>query len=94
MTLPSDGGGMHNALAIIGCQVLEDEMAYIIAKDPEVRNVLVVDSTIEHTLAAKIKGRAPDKKVLIRGENFDLNKFNHPDELTVMAWIKPINLHQ
>ncbi|HSV41785.1 MAG TPA: DUF1638 domain-containing protein, partial [Methanomassiliicoccales archaeon] len=59
-----------------------------------VRNVLVVDSTVEHTLAAKIKGRAPDKKVLIRGENFDLKKFDHPDELTVMAWIKPINLHQ
>lgn len=85
---------MNNTLGIIGCQVLEDEIAYIIAKDADVKNVLVIDSTVQHTLAAKIKRMAPGKKVSVRDENFDISKLNHPNELTVIVWIKSIGLHQ
>jgi hypothetical protein len=83
-----------STLGIIGCQVLEDEMAHIISKDPDVKNVLVIDSTNERTLAPKIKRLAADKKVTIRDENFDIAKFRHGKELNVIAWVKSINLHQ
>lgn len=85
---------MSRTLGIIGCQVLEDEMAYLIANDPDVKNVLVIDSTNERSLAPKIKRMAVDKRVTIRDENFDIAKFRHSKELNVIAWIKPINLHQ
>lgn len=85
---------MAKTLGIIGCQVLEDEMAYLISNDLEIRNVLVIDSTKERTLATKIKRMAADKKVTIRDENYDIAKFRHAKEMNVIVWIKPINLHQ
>jgi hypothetical protein len=85
---------MARTLGMIGCQVLEDEMAHLVSRDPEIRNVLVIDSTKERTLATKIKRMATDKKVTIRDENYDIGKFRHGKDLSVIVWIKPINLHQ
>jgi hypothetical protein len=83
-------------LGIVGCQVLEDEMAYIVANDQEVKNVLIIDGTEQKTLASKIQGLAPNKNVKCFDETWDIKSFQipSPSELTVIVWLKPIELHQ
>lgn len=85
---------MPKILGIIGCQVLEDEIVHIVSNDPEVKHVLVIDSTAEHSLASKIKRQTKNVKVIVRDENFDLTKFNYPEEMSVLIWVKSISLHQ
>lgn len=83
-------------LGIIGCQVLEDEMAYIVASDQEAKQVLVIDGTAQKTLGNKIMRMAPDKKVMCFDEKYDLKDFQLASgaEMTVIMWLKPIGLHQ
>jgi hypothetical protein len=83
-------------LGIVGCQVLEDEMAYIVTSDQEVGHILVIDGTEERTLANKIQRLAPDREVSCFDETFDLKAFQLPSsaEMTVVLWLKPISLHQ
>jgi hypothetical protein len=83
-------------LGIVGCQVLEDEMAYVVASDHEVRHILVIDGTEQKTLASKIQKLAPNKNVKCFEECYDLREFQMPSgaEFTVIMWVKPIGLHQ
>ncbi len=85
---------MTNVLGIVGCQVLEDEMAYIVAKDPEFRNVLVIDSTEERTLAGKVQRMAPEKQVSVFDESVELKDLNFATDPSVILWNKSICLHQ
>ncbi|MCU0861243.1 MAG: DUF1638 domain-containing protein [Methanomassiliicoccales archaeon] len=85
---------IDQVMGIIGCQVLEDEMAYVVANDPEVRHVLVIDSTQERTMAGKVQRMAPDKKVSLFDEQFDIKQFQLTPGLNVIVWVKSIGLHQ
>jgi len=81
-------------LGIIGCQVLEDEMAYIVGRDPDVKQVVVIDSTSEGTVASKIQRMAPEKRLSLFDEKFDLKQFQMSNGINVIIWIKPLELHQ
>lgn len=81
-------------LGIVGCQVLEDEMAYVVAHDHDVRRVLIIDGTQEKTIADKIRRMAPDKMVVSFGEEFDFKQYQMSPELSVILWLKSIGLHQ
>lgn len=87
---------VSNVLGIVGCQVLEDEMAYIVAKDEEVKHVFIIDGTEQKTLANKIRGMAPNIDLKCFKENCDIKDFQFPSlvEMTVIIWLKPIALHQ
>jgi len=81
-------------LGIVGCQVLEDEMAYVVSHDKDVKQVMIIDGTEEKTIADKIRSMAPDKMVMSFGEEFDLKHYQLSPELSVILWLKPIGLHQ
>lgn len=85
---------VSGALGIIGCQVLEDEMAYVVAQDPEVEQVIVIDSTMEKSMVGKIQHMAPQKKVSCFDEKYDIKQFQLTTGLTVVLWVKSIALHQ
>jgi hypothetical protein len=85
---------VNGVLGIIGCQVLEDEMAYIVAHDREVEQVVIIDPTQERTMAGKIQQIAPEKKVSCFDEKYDLKQFQLTDGLSVILWLKSIGLHQ
>ncbi|MDD1756862.1 MAG: DUF1638 domain-containing protein [Methanomassiliicoccales archaeon] len=84
----------ERVLGIIGCQVLEDEMAYVVARDPDVKQVVVIDSTSEGTVASKIQRMAPEKRLSLFDENFDLRQFQMSNGVNVIIWVKPLELHQ
>jgi hypothetical protein len=79
-------------LGIIGCQVLEDAMAYTVANDAEVRTVIVIDTGIADGLYEKLIRAAPDKNVKMIGEG-DIASARGTG-LTVMLRLMPIALHQ
>lgn len=81
-------------MGIVGCQVLEDEMAYVVAQDTEVRHVLIIDGTGESKMEEKIRTIAPDKTVISFGEEFNFRLYQTSTEMSVILWIKPISLHQ
>ena len=83
----------HRALGIVGCQVLEDEIAYIAGNDPETRTIVVVDDSKAGTLVSKIKRVAPDKNVIAASEA-ELAAVVLPAEFSLFIWMKPIGLHQ
>ncbi|MDD1743055.1 MAG: DUF1638 domain-containing protein [Methanomassiliicoccales archaeon] len=83
-----------NALGIVGCQVLEDEMAYVVASDEEADNVLIIDSTMQKTITDKIKRMAPKKNVHCIDENCGIREYQMPSGTSVILWLKPIGLHQ
>ncbi len=81
-------------MGIVGCQVLEDEMAYVVARDEDVKRVLIIDGTEEKTIASKIRAMSPGKLVISFGEEFNFTQYQTSPELSVILWIKPISLHQ
>jgi len=81
------------ALGIVGCQVLEDEIAYVVANDPQVANVVVLDGAHTNTLVNKINRIAPTKRVVAIKED-DLVGLALPAGNSVVVWMKPIRLHQ
>jgi hypothetical protein len=83
-----------NVLGIVGCQVLEDEMAYVVASDPDTDQILIIDSTIQKTVTDKIKRMAPRKKVKCIDENCTIKEFQLPPGMSTILWVKPIGLHQ
>jgi hypothetical protein len=81
-------------MGIVGCQVLEDEIAYVVSHDEDIKRVLIIDGTQERTIAEKIRKMAPSKLVMSFGEEFNFKQFQMSPELTVILWLKPISLHQ
>lgn len=79
-------------LGIIGCQVLEDEIAYVICQDEALRSVLVVESPEAKGIADKIR-RGSSKQVIELNQS-QLNAFGDMGDNSVIVWIKPIGLHQ
>jgi hypothetical protein len=81
-------------LGIVGCQVLEDEMAYVVASDSDAEQIMIIDSTTQKTIADKIKKMAPDKIVKCIDENCNIKQFQLPAGMSIILWLKPISLHQ
>lgn len=81
-------------LGIVGCQVLEDEMAYVVASDSDAEQIMIIDSTTQKTIADKIKRMAPNKKVKCVDENCSIKEFQLPAGMSIILWLKPISLHQ
>ena len=83
-----------SVLGIVGCQVLEDEMAYVVATDPDTEEIMIIDSTVQKTITDKIKRMAPRKKVKCIDETCAIKEFQLPSGMSTILWIKPIGLHQ
>lgn len=83
-----------SVLGIVGCQVLEDEMAYVVATDPDTEQIMIIDSTVQKTIGDKIRRMAPGKKVKCIDETCAIKEFQLPPGMSTILWIKPICLHQ
>jgi hypothetical protein len=81
-------------LGIVGCQALEDEMAYVVAHDEDIKRVMIIDATQEKTIADKIRVMAPNKMVMSFAEGFDVKEFQTTQDISVIIWLKSIGLHQ
>lgn len=80
-------------LGIVGCQVLEDEIAHVISNDPDVRRVIIFDQTEERTLARKLL-REGQRDIIFYDRAFQDDLVRTADGLTVLVSLKPISLHQ
>jgi hypothetical protein len=80
-------------LGVVGCEVFEDEMAYAIGGDHDVRHVIVLDETVDKEMAKKLECLAPDKEIRCISPE-DLAKLEPYCAETVILWVEPIGLHQ
>ncbi|MFP4545606.1 MAG: DUF1638 domain-containing protein [Methanomassiliicoccales archaeon] len=79
-------------LGMIGCPILEDEMAYVITSDPEVSEVVFVDTEDASNLIRKVRGSgAKDIRFIQEG---DLESFRSDNGLTLLIWMKSAGLHE
>jgi hypothetical protein len=83
---------MKGVIGIIGCEVLEDEIAYLVCADDQLVTVLVVDSPSTNGIAAKI--RKGCSKQVIELDISELTAEKLPNGEAAIVWIKPIALHQ
>jgi hypothetical protein len=81
-------------LGIVGCEVLEDEIVYVVGHDPEVTNVIVIEGTASNRIEGKIHRLSPKKRVDRVRKLEGLERKDLPEGVSVLICIKPIELHQ
>lgn len=83
--------GPRRVLAIIGCQVLEDEIVHVLTKDPELKAVAVVETPCAIELAHKMAGTGMKAEVV----SMEAARSSISEEgLTAIVVLNPIGLHQ
>jgi len=84
--------GGRKVLGLIGCQVLEDELAYVLCQDKELETVLVIDSPKAKGIVPKLRqgGVANILEVPVEEAGANLPK----EGASAIVWVKPIELHQ
>lgn len=82
----------RRVIAVIGCQVLEDEVSHVIGIDPDIQSIFVLESPHATGIAEKLRrsGRAQVHEV----KPEDLVAALPKNGLSAVVWIKPIDLHQ
>jgi hypothetical protein len=82
----------RRVLGLIGCQVLEDEVAHVLSQDEELETVLVIDSPKAKGIASKLRQSGKPKVLEVGVEELASNL---PDDgASAIVWVKPIELHQ
>lgn len=79
-------------LGIIGCQVLEDEIAHVVCTDDRLESVVVINSPDAKGIADKI--RKGSSKEVIELDISELEPQKLLNSEAAIVWIKPIALHQ
>lgn len=80
-------------LGIVGCQVLEDEIAHVVSNDRDVRQVVIFDQTEERTLGRKMSSRGIPE-IVVHDRAYHDDPIDDDNGLTVLVSLKPISLHQ
>jgi hypothetical protein len=79
-------------MGIIGCNVLANELAYLIRRDPEARRVVMIDTPEGRTTAAKLeRAKACEHVELVEWEQVRLG--NGLDDQHLI-WMNPFDLHE
>lgn len=82
----------RKVIAVIGCQVLEDEAVHVLASDAELQGIYVVDSPQAEGIAEKLRHAGNSRVFEVRPEEL---RASLPDQgLSAIVWVKPIGLHQ
>lgn len=85
-------GRRGKVLALIGCQVLEDEIAHVLAADQELDQVLVVESPQADGIAEKLRLKACGRVIEVKPE--EIGGRLPLGGTSAIVWVKPIGLHQ
>jgi len=87
--MPMDKSAM---LGIIGCRLFEDEIAYVLSRDKELRHIWVVKNEESEDLMLKLERAGVRAKAdLVKEE--ELPDLPPPKALSVIVWLKPMALH-
>jgi len=78
---------------MIGCPILEDEMAHIIAKDKDIERVCFIDTDECRNLVRKLRQLRPDANISFIGEG-DIDSFHNSEGLSTLIWMKSMALHE
>jgi hypothetical protein len=82
----------RKVIAVIGCQVLEDEVSHVIGTDPEIQSIFVLESPQAMGIADKFRRLGREHVHEVKPE--DLDAALPQNGLSAVVWIKPIGLHQ
>ena len=82
----------RRVIAVIGCQVLEDEVCHVIGSDPDVQSIFVLESPQATGIADKLRRLGREQVNEVKPEYLDAALPRNG--LTAVVWIKPIGLHQ
>lgn len=80
------------ALGIIGCVILQEELLHVLGRDPDIKNVAVVQGEKNLQVLPRLQGALPGKNVISLGEG-DLASY-HPEGFTVYLVMKTTSLHR
>jgi hypothetical protein len=83
----------RKVLAIVGCQVLEDEIVHVISIDPTLSKVIIVKSAEAKSIYDKMFHSIPDKEVVLVPPDQVSNSLPEEGE-SVIVRLLPISLHQ
>jgi hypothetical protein len=80
-----------SAMGIIGCSVLANELAYLVRRDPEAKEVIVIDTAEGREAAAKLrKVRACEQIELVE---WDQARLGADEDDRLIIWMNPSDLH-
>lgn len=84
----------EGTLGMIGCPILEDEMAFVLSTDSDIKSIFFVDTEDCQNLARKVRKLNPAIDIDFLGES-DLDSYS-PDNgrLSVLVWMKSSGLHE
>lgn len=85
-------GARGNALGIIACHMLEDELVHVLSHDPDVARILVIESGVSHTLRPKLDEHCPGRSIENIGAE-ELPGLKIFEAGCVLIWQRPIKLH-
>ncbi|MDD1772433.1 MAG: DUF1638 domain-containing protein [Methanomassiliicoccales archaeon] len=85
-------GSRGDALGIIACHMLEDELVHVLSGDENVTRLLIVDSGVSKTLMPKLRSHCAGKALETVQEE-KLSEMEVRGEGNILIWQRPINLH-
>ncbi len=83
-----------NKIGFLGCSILQDEMIYLIEKDPSIKKVTLIKNGEEESISKKFReqGISFEEKYL---EQLDLKEAkSESDEIEIVVWILELGLHE
>jgi hypothetical protein len=83
----------RRVLGIVGCEVLADEIAYVISRDDNVSSVVVGTSPESDELYEKLRRLAPSKTIALKAEG-EIGPAILDDGTSIVVKVMPIALHQ
>jgi len=84
--------GSITRITIIGCEILEDEIVYLIQNHPEIDNVVVLNNEDSESITRKLRDAGTGPKITML-ERIDEESMDGLGGLVVIVWIKPMALH-
>jgi hypothetical protein len=73
---------------------MEDEISHLVGGDVDVANVLLIDTTVSNRMEQKILAIDPNKNVLSVNCPDVFPELDLRQGISVLIWLKPIELHQ
>lgn len=82
-----------SVISIISCKILQDEIVWLLSKDPEVKNIVIVKNTNISEFTEKLDEEQTSYEILPLEKIQDAIEDNEDDKLTVVVNILELGLH-
>lgn len=85
--------GYSGTMGMVGCPILEDEMAYLLSNDQDIQAIYFIDTDDCRNLIRKVRILNPSRVILMIGEE-ELPYYDNHGGLSVLVWMKSAGLHE